>query len=107
MAPRLRKWDFMGLAASLLLAATLPATRAQATVIDLKSGESAAEALSRAAPGDTIRLGAGLFSGDIVIDTPGVTLEGAPGAVLEGSGTGTTVWIKASDVIIRGLTIRG
>lgn len=59
------------------------AAGARANVIAVKQGESAAAALSRAEPGDTIRLQPGVFHDDLVIDRPGVTLEGELGAVVE------------------------
>ena len=73
----------------------------------MRQGESAVAALSRAAPGDTLHLGPGTFKGDLVVDVPRVTIEGEPGAVLQGSGTGNAIWVKAPDVTIRGLRIRG
>lgn len=94
-------------AAALALASALPAAGARADVLRVQPGESVVEALSRAAPGDTLRLSAGLFKGNLVIAAPGVTIEGEPGAVVEGDGTGNAIWVKAPDVAIRGLTIRG
>ncbi|MGP8122874.1 MAG: nitrous oxide reductase family maturation protein NosD [Xanthobacteraceae bacterium] len=91
------------IAASLIIGAT----GARAEVIQVRQGESAIEALSHARPGDTLHLGAGTFKGDLVIDLPGATIEGEPGAAVEGSGTGSAIWVKAPDVTIRGLTIRG
>ena len=93
--------------APLALAIGLAAASARADVIQVKAGESAVEALSRAAPGDTLCLGSGVYKGDLVINAPGVTIEGEPGAILQGSGTGNAIWVKAPDVAIRGLTIRG
>jgi nitrous oxidase accessory protein len=83
------------------------ATAARAELIQVKQGESAIEALSPARPGDTLHLGPGTFRGDLLVDLPGATIEGEPGTVLEGSGTGSAIWVKAPDVTIRGLTIRG
>jgi nitrous oxidase accessory protein len=57
---------------------------ARADVIVVKQGESAVAALSRAESGDTIHLQPGVFQGDLVIERPGLTLEGEPGAVVEG-----------------------
>ena len=95
------------LSAQLIFGAALLAERARAEVIQVRQGESAIQALSRAAPGDTLHLASGTFKGDLVIELPGLSIEGEPGAVLEGSGTGTAIWIKAPDVTIRNLTIRG
>jgi nitrous oxidase accessory protein len=95
------------LAAPLIVGAGATMAGARAEVIQVKQGESVVAALSRAKPGDTIHLGPEVFHGDLVIDRPALTLEGEPGAALEGSGTGDAVLIKAADVTIRGLTIRG
>ena len=45
--------------------------------------------------------------GDLVVALAGVTIEGEPGAVVLGSGTGDAIQVTAPDVTIRGLTIRG
>ena len=89
-------------AAGLALAAGL-AGAAERTVAP---GDSLAAAIEAAAPGDVIRLAAGLHRGPIVVDRP-MTLEGAPGAVIEGSGEGSVVTVDAPEVTFRGLTIRG
>jgi nitrous oxidase accessory protein len=94
------------LAAPLFVGAALPA-RARAEVIQVKEGQSVVQALSRAAPGDTLHLAAGTFHGDLVVDLPGLTIEGEPGAVVEGGGGGDAIRVNAPDVAIRGLTIRG
>jgi nitrous oxidase accessory protein len=95
------------LAAPLAIGAVLPAAGARAGIIHVARGESVVQALSQAAPGDTLQLAAGTFHGDLVVDLPGLTIEGEPGAVLEGSGTGDAIRVTAPDVTIRGLTIRG
>jgi nitrous oxidase accessory protein len=81
--------------------------RAEAATILIKPGASAVEALSRVAPGDTLRLAAGMFPGDLVIGTPKVTIEGEAGAIVQGSGKGNAITISAPDVKLRNLTIRG
>ncbi|MDR3530055.1 MAG: nitrous oxide reductase family maturation protein NosD [Rhodopila sp.] len=80
---------------------------ARAATIEVANGQSAILALSRAAPGDTLHLAAGTFQGDVVVALPGLTIEGDPGAVVVGSGTGDAMRVTAPDVTIRGLTIRG
>lgn len=83
------------------------AAGARAEIIQVTQGQSAVEALAHAAPGDTIHLARGIFQGDLVVAVPGVTIEGDPGAVVQGSGTGNAIRVTAPDVTIRGLTIRG
>src|SRR3954451_338676 len=87
--------------------AALPVTGAWAETIPVAQGQSAVEALARAAPGDTIHLAAGTFQGNLLAAVPGVTIEGDPGAVVEGSGNGDAIRLPAADVTIRGLRIRG
>ncbi len=94
-------------AAPLAVGAASPAARAWADVIHVAQGESVVQALSRAAPGDTLHLSPGTFKGDLVVALAGLTIEGEPGAVVEGSGTGDAIRVNAPDVAIRGLTIRG
>ena len=92
---------------SALVAGTaLVAAGAQAAVTPVAEGESVAKALSQAVPGDTLHLAPGVFKGNLVIDRPGVAIEGAPGAILDGGENGNVVTIKAPDATLRGLTIR-
>jgi nitrous oxidase accessory protein len=93
--------------AALALAGGLTVAPARAEVIAVNQGESAAAALSRVAPGDTLHLGPGVFSGDLVVATPRLTIEGEPGAAIAGDGKGNAISIKAPDVTVRGLTVRG
>src|SRR3954451_25106471 len=90
-----------------LCGAAWPEGLARAAVIRVGQGQSAMEALARAAPGDTLHLAAGTFSGDLVVGLPGLTVEGESGAVVQGSGSGDAIRVTAPDVTIRGLTVRG
>jgi nitrous oxidase accessory protein len=78
-----------------------------ADTIDLASGDSVQDAIASAQPGDTIRLAAGTYSGNLVIDKP-LVLEGPPdrSATVIGERTGRSVWVTAADVSIRNLTIK-
>ena len=51
-------------------------------------------------------LAAGRHAGPIVVDRA-LTLEGEPGAVLDGGGAGRVVTIDAPQVVLRGLTVTG
>ena len=79
---------------------------ARAARIEVAPGEGLTEALARAAPGDTLHLLAGVHAGGVVA-TPGVTLEGDAGAVVDGRGNGSSIRVTAPDVTITWLEIRG
>jgi len=97
------KWLAAFLAASLVLWA-LPSA---AAVIEVTAGgESLARAIAAAAPGDVLRLKPGIHDGPVVIDRA-LTLEGEPGAVVDGHGVGRAVEVTAPHVTIRRLAIRG
>ncbi len=68
-------------------------------------GEFAA-AVSRAVPGDTLLLLAGTHRGPVVLDRR-LTVLGAPGAVLDGAGSGTVLEIRADGCRIQSLEVRG
>ncbi len=88
-----------GAAAWVLLAAA-SAVPLSAQAADL--GTRIAEAL----PGDTVFVEAGVHAAPVTIDKP-LTLEGSPGAVIQGNGSGDLVRITSPDVAVRGLLIRG
>lgn len=85
----------------------LAATPAAAATIDVAAepGRLAA-AIAQAAPGDVLKLAAGRHQGGVVIDKP-LTLEGGPGAVVDGGGKGRTIQVSSPDVTVRGLEITG
>ncbi len=62
-------------------------------------------ALNRAASGDTVVVEPGTYSGHLVLERP-VQLQGRPGAILDGGGTGDVVRVRAPDVTLRGLRIQ-
>ncbi|MFN3547065.1 MAG: nitrous oxide reductase family maturation protein NosD [Mesorhizobium sp.] len=65
-----------------------------------------ASTVAGASPGDVILLMPGLHQGPVRIDIP-LTLQGRPGAVLEGDGTGSVVTVTGDGAVVRGLEIRG
>jgi len=64
-----------------------------------------AGALSSAAPFDTLVLAAGVHRGPVRIEHP-VVLRGAPGAVIEGDGTGTVITVTSGGVTLTDLEVR-
>jgi nitrous oxidase accessory protein len=61
--------------------------------------------VAAAAPGDTLRLPAGVHQGQLVIDRPLVVL-GGPDAVLDGQGRGTVVVVAAPGTVLQGFSVR-
>lgn len=61
--------------------------------------------INQAAPGDTIRLAPGTYFGGVLINKP-LTLTGEPGAIIDAQGEGDVIRVEATDVNIRGLTLR-
>jgi len=92
----------LGLAA-FAAGSALPAWAERITV---SSGDIPQAALDRAAEGDVVVLERGEHRGPLRI-TRRVTVEGEPGAVLAGAGTGSVVTVSAPGAAVRGLTIRG
>jgi len=91
----------------LALAALLSATAAHAATVTVAAqpGRLAA-AITAAAAGDHLVLATGRHAGPIVVDRA-LTLEGEPGAVLDGGGVGRVITIDAPQVVVRGLTVTG
>jgi nitrous oxidase accessory protein len=63
-------------------------------------------AVAGARPGDVLILMPGLHQGPVSIEFP-LILEGRPGAVLQGDGTGSVVTVNGDGAVVRGLEIRG
>jgi nitrous oxidase accessory protein len=69
------------------------------------AGDPLQATIDMAAPGDVLQLAAGVHRGPIRIDRP-LTLEGEPGAIIDGEGRSSTVDVVAPGVALRHLTIR-
>ena len=69
-------------------------------------GPSLPETIAASTDGDTIQLAAGVYLGGIVIDKR-LTLTGVEGAIIDGGGHGHVVAVRASEVTVEGLTLRG
>ncbi|MDO5622505.1 MAG: nitrous oxide reductase family maturation protein NosD [Paracoccus sp. (in: a-proteobacteria)] len=75
--------------------------------IDVPAGGDALKtAIAGSAPGDVLRLAAGLHHGPVTIDHP-LTLQGQEGAQIDGGGQGSVITITAEDVTVRDLLITG
>ena len=62
--------------------------------------------LDMARPGSVLRLPAGTYRGPAVIDKP-LTVDGNGQVIVDNGGRGTVLTISASQVTVRGLTLRG
>jgi nitrous oxidase accessory protein len=91
----------------LVLALLLAPLCAGAETVAVAPGPGAlAAAVAGASPGDVLLLAPGLHQGPVLLDRP-LTLEGQPGAVVEGDGTGSVIVVTGADVVVRGLEVRG
>ncbi len=91
-----------------MVAASIPATLTPAWAADIRVAPgdgSLAAAIAAAAPGDRLLL-SGTYRGGVTIDKP-LTLEAASEATIDAGGEGTVIKVFASNVTVRGLTIRG
>ncbi|TAL71454.1 MAG: nitrous oxide reductase family maturation protein NosD [Rhodanobacter sp.] len=69
------------------------------------AADAVLQAVAAARPGATVTVPPGVHHLHLVLDRP-LTLAGAPGAVLDGDGTGSVVTITAPGVTVRGLVVR-
>jgi nitrous oxidase accessory protein len=102
MARGLRALSLLAAGSFLAAGSTAPA----ATLDVAPGGAALSEAVEKAQPGDQLVLASGVHNGPIVI-TKAIALDGAPGAIIDGGGSGTAVKIITSGAAVRRLTIRG
>jgi nitrous oxidase accessory protein len=91
----------------LLAAALALASGTSAAVLEVgvrRQFASLPDALAAARPGDVIRLGPGLYTGNLVIHTP-ITIEGEGRPVIRGSGSGSVISVLADACTLHGLVI--
>jgi nitrous oxidase accessory protein len=87
------------------LALCLVALPALATEVHVGPGAGALQtAIAGSAPGDVLILAPGNYPGQFVIDHS-LTLQGLPGAVLDGQGKGTVVTLTGDDITLKGFDI--
>jgi nitrous oxidase accessory protein len=102
-------WKRIWLIGGLVLALGLSLRSFEATAMTISVSPGAdhlRQAIANAAPGDVLHLNSGIHSGPVMIDKP-ISLIGEKGAVVKGSGEGSTITVAAPDVIVRGLTVTG
>ena len=85
-----------------LLLLCLWGTVALSTEIDI--GELQ-QRIDNAQPGASIRISAGLYHGNLIINKP-LVLQGEDGAIIDGVGLGDVIRVRAPDVKISGLVIQ-
>ena len=77
-----------------------------AGVIVPAGGDALRQAVAESAPGDVLILESGLHHGPVTIDHP-LTLEGRPGAHVDGGGKGSVITVTGEGAVIRDLLITG
>lgn len=92
-----------GLAVALLCGALAHA--AACAVLQVQSGQSIADAVRRAQPGDTVQVERGAYTEHLVIDKA-LTLQGHNRPTISGKNSGDVIRVRASGVTIEGLVIR-
>lgn len=91
-------------ALALLMLTTIPA---MAERIDVAAGGDALQqAVAGATPGDVLVLAPGDHRGPVTLDRA-LTLEGQPGARIDGQGQGSVITITAADTVVTGLILTG
>lgn len=78
---------------------------AQAAQVVVPQDRDLQQAIAAASPGDVLVLAPGVHLGPLLIDRP-LTLQGEPGAIIDGQGLATAIKVVAPQVTLRGLAIR-
>lgn len=91
-----------------VIAAASPARAATGTIVVESTIQAAVDS---AAPGDTVVVPAGTYRENILVTTPGLTIEGRPGAVLDGAGLAGSAGIRVRATVtgqrLAGFTVAG
>jgi nitrous oxidase accessory protein len=85
--------------------ALLAAPAAQAREWRVRPGDSIQEAVTKAAPGDTVSVERGLYAVHLVIDKP-LVLRGRDRPTLTGENSGDVIRVRSPGVVIEGLIVR-
>ncbi len=104
--PQPARWAFrLALFLGLFLAVAPSVSAAATRQWVVHAGESIAQAVRHAGPGDTIRVDRGDYAEHLLIDKP-LRLQGIDRPTLSGGGAGDVIRVKAADVTIEGMIIR-
>lgn len=95
-----------GAAAAVIAIVVLVSVAAPWRPTEALAAGSITDAISRAAPGDTVHIGPGTYREQLVIDKP-VTLIGEGWPVIDAERKGDVVVIAAEGVALRGFVIKG
>jgi len=105
--PRRRPGAIGGAAILAAIVALLAPTLGRGATIRVPATPGAlADAVARAADGDSLLLASGVHRGGAVIDRR-LALRGEPGAVVDGERSGSVLRIMAAGTSVRDLTVRG
>jgi nitrous oxidase accessory protein len=91
--------------AAVVAAGTVLPARAERRAVSPAAG-SPQQAVDAAHDGDTIVMKSGRYAGPIVIGKR-LAIEGEPGAVVEGNGSGSVITVTSPGVALSGLEVRG
>ena len=83
-------WLGAAAVAAVLLTAAAGGATAREIVADPTAPEGLARALAEAQAGDVIRLPPGVYAGPVIVEES-LSIEGEPGAVIDGQGIGRVV----------------
>src|SRR3954463_2751166 len=95
-------WVWAGLALAIAVAG--PVRAAERTV--QAGGGELRQAVAAAAEGDVLILQPGIHTGPVTLNKR-IVLQGTPGAVIQGNGTGSVVTVLAAEAAVMGLEVRG
>lgn len=99
--------SFQDLLKAGLLAAclALSVVAAHGAVVAVQPGQSIADAIRKARPGDTVQVARGFYAENLLIDKP-ITLQGVDRPTISAQGIGDVIRVSSADVQIQGFIVR-
>ena len=83
----------------------LSVVAARGAVVAVQPGQSIADAIRRARPGDTVQVARGFYAENLLIDKP-ITLRGVDRPTISAQGIGDVIRVSSADVQIQGFIVR-